>query len=83
MSADAPASCSSGRTLQRPQSGRGNPMRRPEVTGASIVAEGIERKEELQGLRVLGVHFGRGYLLGRPVSLVDLEAFLDRTPAPS
>lgn len=53
-----------------------------EAMGASIVAEGIERKEELEALQGLGVLFGQGYLLGRPMSLVDLEAFLDRAPAP-
>lgn len=31
-----------------------------------IVAEGIERPEELRLARMLGVDFGQGYLLGRP-----------------
>lgn len=31
-----------------------------------MVAEGIERPEELRLLRTLGVDFGQGYLLGRP-----------------
>jgi EAL domain-containing protein (putative c-di-GMP-specific phosphodiesterase class I)/CheY-like chemotaxis protein len=35
--------------------------------GATIVAEGIERVEELNALRTLGVRFGQGYFLGRPV----------------
>lgn len=52
-----------------------------EATGASIVAEGIEREEELDALKVLGVHFGQGYFLGRPMPMAELEAFLDRTPA--
>ncbi len=37
---------------------------------AQIVAEGIERQEELDALVTLGVPLGQGYLLGRP-SLVD------------
>jgi diguanylate cyclase (GGDEF)-like protein len=31
-----------------------------------VIAEGIEKKEELQILLDLGVQFGQGYLLGRP-----------------
>ncbi len=31
-----------------------------------IVAEGIERPEELQLVRMLGIDFGQGYLIGRP-----------------
>jgi EAL domain-containing protein (putative c-di-GMP-specific phosphodiesterase class I)/CheY-like chemotaxis protein len=54
-----------------------------QATGASIVAEGIERSEELEALKALGVHFGQGYYLGRPMPMPDLEAFLDRTPAPT
>ena len=35
-------------------------------TGAGIIAEGIERQEELETLRDLGVHTGQGFLLGPP-----------------
>jgi len=38
---------------------------------------------EVTALKALGVHFGQGYYLGRPIPMPDLEAFLDRTPAPS
>lgn len=31
-----------------------------------IVAEGIERSEELQLVRMMGIDFGQGYLIGRP-----------------
>ena len=31
-----------------------------------LIAEGIETSAELQMLRSLGVHYGQGYLLGRP-----------------
>ena len=34
--------------------------------GAKVVAEGIERTEELRTLRELGVPLGQGYLLARP-----------------
>jgi EAL domain-containing protein (putative c-di-GMP-specific phosphodiesterase class I)/CheY-like chemotaxis protein len=36
--------------------------------GATIVAEGIEREEEVAALRELGVHYGQGFYLGRPDS---------------
>ena len=59
--------------------------------GAQVVAEGIERQEELDALVMLGVPLGQGFLLGRP-SLVDwcdvdpaitarLQARADRAPA--
>ncbi|MCG0278226.1 MAG: EAL domain-containing protein [Thermanaeromonas sp.] len=34
--------------------------------GAETVAEGIERVEELEVLRGLGIKYGQGYLLGKP-----------------
>jgi EAL domain-containing protein (putative c-di-GMP-specific phosphodiesterase class I) len=37
-----------------------------EVLRAQVVAEGIERRAELEHLLQLGVQFGQGYLLGRP-----------------
>jgi len=36
--------------------------------GAQLVAEGVERRAELETLRALGVQYGQGYLLGRPTS---------------
>lgn len=38
-----------------------------------IVAEGIERSEELEMLKRLGVHYGQGNLLARPAPLSDLD----------
>ena len=35
--------------------------------GATVIAEGIETVEEAQALIGIGVRFGQGYLLGRPV----------------
>lgn len=38
-------------------------------TGAELIAEGIEREEELDTLIELRVDLGQGYLLGRPAAL--------------
>ncbi len=43
--------------------------------GSSIIAEGIETKEEYKQLKALGVELGQGYLFGRPsdsLSPVDM-----------
>jgi diguanylate cyclase (GGDEF)-like protein/PAS domain S-box-containing protein len=45
--------------------------------GAGTIAEGIETPEELAALTELGVHFGQGYLLGRPAPLS--RSFADST----
>ncbi|MFC4779635.1 EAL domain-containing protein [Paenibacillus sp. GCM10023252] len=37
--------------------------------GISVIAEGIERPQELEQVRAMGVHYAQGYLLGRPASL--------------
>ena len=37
--------------------------------GIEVVAEGIEREDQLAALRELGCGIGQGYLLGRPVEL--------------
>jgi EAL domain-containing protein (putative c-di-GMP-specific phosphodiesterase class I) len=34
--------------------------------GCDLIAEGIETANELEALRLLGVAYGQGYLLGRP-----------------
>lgn len=49
--------------------------------GASIIAEGIERPEELRALRALGVPLGQGYLLGRPAAQPPAQQAADRWPA--
>jgi EAL domain-containing protein (putative c-di-GMP-specific phosphodiesterase class I) len=41
-------------------------------TRAAIVAEGIEREEELAVLRNLGVSHGQGWLLGRPAPMEEV-----------
>jgi len=40
----------------------------------SITAEGVETSEQLEHLRLLGVNFAQGYLLGRPMPASQLEA---------
>jgi diguanylate cyclase (GGDEF)-like protein len=42
-------------------------------TDAVVVAEGLERPEDLVVLRDLGVELGQGYLLGRPVPFDELD----------
>jgi diguanylate cyclase (GGDEF)-like protein len=39
----------------------------------SVTAEGVETREQLDGLKALGVNFAQGYLLGRPVPITELE----------
>lgn len=67
----------------------GDPVRRSLVAamvafsreiGARLVAEGVERAEELKTLQELGVHYAQGYLLGRPAALVP--AATPSVPAP-
>ncbi|MDO9079437.1 MAG: EAL domain-containing protein [Desulfuromonadales bacterium] len=36
--------------------------------GVQVIAEGVERSEELQYLAAIGVDFGQGYLLGKPAA---------------
>jgi diguanylate cyclase (GGDEF)-like protein len=42
--------------------------------GIEVVAEGIEREDQLEALRELGCGMGQGYLLGRPVELSAVDA---------
>ncbi len=41
-------------------------------TGSVVIAEGIERRDDLEALRELGVEMGQGYLLSRPRSAESL-----------
>lgn len=36
--------------------------------GSRVIAEGIETQQELDAVIALGVHYGQGYLLGRPTT---------------
>lgn len=48
-----------------------------EATGAELVAEGLERIEDLQVVRDLGIRYAQGYLLGRPQAEPAMRATLD------
>jgi diguanylate cyclase (GGDEF)-like protein len=41
-----------------------------------VVAEGIERPEQLEGLRAMSAQLGQGYLLSRPVPAAELRKLL-------
>ncbi|MBO6727315.1 MAG: EAL domain-containing protein [Rhizobiaceae bacterium] len=41
------------------------------VTETTIIAEGVESRDELEALNSLGIEFAQGYLLGRPKLLKD------------
>lgn len=40
-----------------------------------VIAEGIETREELKVLQSLGVPYGQGFLLARPMPVAELESF--------
>ena len=45
--------------------------------GARLLAEGIEKRADLQALKTLGVELGQGYLLGRPAQVPQPPRHLD------
>jgi diguanylate cyclase (GGDEF)-like protein len=47
--------------------------------GARLVAEGVETQRELDTLLSLGVQYGQGWMLGRPVLTQPLEGLSDNT----
>ena len=47
--------------------------------GATIVAEGIQTRQELEALRELGVRYGQGFYLGRPGPIADVMSIADLT----
>lgn len=49
--------------------------------GSTMVAEGVEREDELAVLTELGVECGQGYLLGRPAATLSWGAGPDDTTA--
>ena len=50
---------------------------------ASVVAEGIETKDQLEMLRSLGYKFGQGYLFSTPVPAVELRTIIEKVPTNS
>ena len=51
------------------------------VTGAAVVAEGIETPAEAATVKRLGVGLGQGYLLGRPAAVEEWQLTTSH-PAP-
>ncbi len=47
--------------------------------GATIVAEGIQSRHELDALRDLGVRYGQGFYLGRPGPIAEVMTIRDLT----
>ncbi|SOD93109.1 putative bifunctional diguanylate cyclase/phosphodiesterase [Blastococcus haudaquaticus] len=45
--------------------------------GMDVVAEGVETPGQLQALRSMQCRFVQGWLIGRPMAMADLPAFLD------
>lgn len=45
--------------------------------GLSVIAEGVETKEQRQMLARKGCHAYQGYLFSRPLPLADFEAYID------
>lgn len=48
-----------------------------------LVAEGIERHEELETLRAIGVQYGQGYLFRRPAPEMATTVAIDAAPPPA
>lgn len=49
--------------------------------GLTVIAEGIETAEQLQLLRDQGCRYGQGHLIGRPMPLSRMEAWLRQPPS--
>src|SRR5690606_28818757 len=47
---------------------------------ARVVAEGVDRPEQLEVLRQLGCDSAQGYLLGRAMPPADMKALYDASP---
>jgi EAL domain-containing protein (putative c-di-GMP-specific phosphodiesterase class I)/DNA-binding response OmpR family regulator len=47
--------------------------------GATVVAEGIQNRQELEALRELGVRYGQGFFLARPGPIADVMSIGDLT----
>ncbi len=48
--------------------------------GISVVAEGVETKKQLDGLKALGCHSAQGFFLGEPRAIDDWIAATDQAP---
>lgn len=50
------------------------------LLGMDIIAEGIETKEQLEKLRLLGCEYGQGYFFAKPLPSAEAEALLESDP---
>jgi len=55
----------------------GGVIRVAHALGLTVVAEGVERREQLDRLRSLGCDGAQGYLLARPMPAAELTAAID------
>jgi EAL domain-containing protein (putative c-di-GMP-specific phosphodiesterase class I) len=53
------------------------------ATGGTVIAEGIERREEAETLLTLGVHEGQGYYFCRPLPLFEASQSVRLVPVTS
>jgi len=54
-----------------------------QTVGAEVVAEGVENEEQARLLHGMGVRYGQGYGLGRPLPLLEFLDFLQTSQAGS
>ncbi len=52
-----------------------------DMLGLKVVAEGVERPEQLRALRDLGCRWGQGYLFARPLPAEEALAVIERSPS--
>jgi len=52
-----------------------------EALGLNIVAEGVETRQQMDFLREAGCHTLQGYLIARPLPVMELEAWIAAMPA--
>jgi EAL domain-containing protein (putative c-di-GMP-specific phosphodiesterase class I) len=48
------------------------------AVGAKLIAEGIESERQYSMLRNMGVEFGQGYLMCRPLPIEEFAAYMHR-----
>jgi EAL domain-containing protein (putative c-di-GMP-specific phosphodiesterase class I) len=46
----------------------------------TLIAEGVETKEQLEALRRLNCHFGQGYYFSKPLPETEAENLLKKRP---